>query len=136
MVQRQNKETGLFEIHIPASITEIREEVLTLNNHKETPYHLGTAKIKYPDGGEEDILTRFYSRSIMAHPDIFKVGKRISLAIQAEGDYAGRAVAQLPGASVDIERLLGKKPTEAIPLTPLAEESIVGEHVVDEEVVA
>lgn len=135
MVQKQNKETGLMEVHMPALITEIREEVLTLNNQKETQYRLGTAKIKYPDGGEEDVLTRFYCKSITAHPAVFKAGERINLAIQAEGDYAGRAVAQLPGSSVDISRLLGKVVIEDIPLTASSQESIIAENVIEEELV-
>ena len=134
MVERKNKETGMLEIHIPAQITEIRNEVLTLNNHKETPYRLGTSQIVYPDGGIGDVLTRFYNKSIMAHPDVFKAGERISLAIQAEGDYAGRAVAQLPGSTVDIARLLGKSVVE-MPLTATSQESIIKDNVITEELV-
>ncbi|WP_248724515.1 hypothetical protein [Seonamhaeicola sp. ML3] len=134
MVERRNLETGLLEIQIPAVVAEIRQEVLKLKNHKETPYRLGTTKIRYPDGGEGEVLTRFYSKSIEAHPDVFRAGERISIIIQAEGDYAGRAVASLPGSSVDLARLIGKNLEKPSILEP-SSESKLKDHLVDEEAV-
>jgi hypothetical protein len=136
MVEKRNKETGLLEVHVPAVVKEIKDEVYNLNNEKLTPYKLGTSQIKYPDGGTEDVLTRFYTKSIAAHPDTFKAGSSINLVIQTEGDYAGRAVAQLPGTTVDISRLLGRKETDGIALTTARAESVVKENVIDEELVA
>lgn len=130
MVKRQNPETGILEIQVPALITEIRQEVLTLKNHKETPYRLGTTKIHYPDGGEGEVLTRFYSRSIEAHPGIFKAGERISIIIQAEGEYAGRAVASLPSGSVDVSRLLERKVEDTITTSSSSDVEFVDEEVV------
>lgn len=136
MVERRNKETGLLEVYVPAVVKEIRDEVYNLNNEKLTPYKLGTSQIKYPDGGIGDILTRFYTKSIAVHPDTFRAGGSINIAIQTEGDYAGRAVAQLPGTTVDISRLLGRKETDDITLTTERAESVVKENVIDEELVA
>lgn len=137
MVERRNKETGLLEVHVPAVVMEIREETYNLNNEKLTPYKLGTSQIKYPDGGTEDILTRFYNKSIEAHPSTFKEGGMINLAIQTEGEYAGRAVAQLPGTTVDLERLLGRKPIEeSNQQTVSSPESIIKQNVVEDELVA
>ena len=135
MVERQNKITGLLEVHIPAIVTEIREKTLNLNNERQTAYKLGNCQIRYPDGGKEDVLTRFYSKSIAKHPEIFKVGERISLAIRTEGEYAGRAVAHLPGTTVDIARLLGKKVVEDVAITPSMQESIIKDNVIEPELV-
>lgn len=107
MVPRKNN-IGILVLNVPATVLEIRDEVLSLNNEKETEYCLGQSEIVYPDGGKESILTRFYKRSLDAHPDTFKVGGKIELEIQVEGEYAGRAVAKLGGSFADIERLLGK----------------------------
>lgn len=135
MVERQNKITGLLEVHIPAIVTEIREKVLNLNNEKMTAYRLGNCKIKYPDGGKEDVLTRFYTKSIAAHPEIFKVGGRISIAIQTQGEYAGRAVAQLSGTTVDVARLLGKKVVEDDTMIPSMQENTIKDNVIESELV-
>jgi hypothetical protein len=116
MIPRQNEITGMMEVHIPAKITEIRNQVLKLNNEKKTPYKLGNCDISYPDGGVESVLTRFYMKTLEKHPESFKVGNRISLAIQTEGIYAGRAVAHLSSTTVDVARLLGKA-TTTIPST-------------------
>lgn len=135
MVERQNKNTGLMEVYVPALVTEIKEKVLNLNNEKLTAYRLGNCQINYPDGGKGDVLTRFYSKSIKAHPDVFKVGEQISIAIQTEGEYAGRAVAQLSGTTVDIARLLGIKAVETASMTPSMQESIVEDNVIEKELV-
>ena len=135
MVEKQNKETGLLEVHVPALVKQIKDEVYNLNNEKMTPYKLGISQIKYPDGGTEDVLTRFYTNSIDAHPDTFKAGSSINLVIQTEGEYAGRAVAELPGTTVDLERLLGKRRLESISLETTNSEQVVRENVVDDEVV-
>ena len=135
MVERQNKNTGLMEVHVPGLVTEIREKVLNLNNEKLTAYRLGNCQINYPDGGKGDVLTRFYSKSIKAHPDVFKVGGQISLSISTEGEFAGRAVAHLPGATVDIARLLGIKAVETATMVPSMQESIVEDNVIEQELV-
>lgn len=130
MIQKRNKETGLMEFYIPAKITEIRSEILHLNNEKRTPYKLGNCSINYPDGGSENVLTRFYKKSLEAHPNTFKVGMGISLRIQAEGTYLGRAIASLPSATVDIARLLSKE-------TPAIKENKKStEKVTDSEITA
>ncbi len=135
MVEKKNANTGLLEVHVPAIVKAIREEQYQLNNNNKTPYQLGNTEITYPDGAKEDVLTRFYSNSISKHPKVFAEGQSISIVIQIEGDYAGRAVAQLPGSSVDIERLLGKKEAVDIPLTTSKTESIISDNVIEEELV-
>lgn len=122
MVATKNN-IGVLVINYHGVVTEIREKELSLDNDKKTKYRLGTTKITYPDGGSDDVLTRFYVKSIEAHSDVFKVGEKIGLEIQAEGEYAGRAVAKLGGNTVDVSRLLGKT---AVPKTVVKTEEELG----------
>ena len=107
MVKSKNN-IGVAVVNYHGMVASIEEKVMTLNNDKKTPYRLGTTTMKYPDGGTEEVLTRFYVKSIEAHPDTFKVGVKIGLEIQAEGNFAGRAIAKLGGNNVNMDRLLGK----------------------------
>ena len=99
---------GIMVVNYHGKLVSLDEKVLTLDNDKKTPYRLGRTEMTYPDGGKEEILTRVYAKSIEAHPDTFKVGQKIGLEIQAEGEYLGRAVAKLAGNNVNMARLLGE----------------------------
>jgi hypothetical protein len=108
MVARKNN-IGTLVVMVPAVVKEIKPKVHSLTNKdgEKTEYQLGLAEITYPDGGKEDVLTRFYAKSIAKHSNVFTKDGKISLEIQAEGEYAGRAVAKLPGNTADVSRLLG-----------------------------
>lgn len=117
MVATKNN-VGVMVVNYHGKVISLSEKVNNLKNDKKTPFRIGVVGIKYPDGGEAEIPTRFYTKSIEAHPDVFKVGEKIGLEIQAEGEYAGRAVAKLHGEIVDINRILGKvSVSKAVPST-------------------
>ena len=107
MVVKEN-EIGVKVINVAGVVETIRENVIELKNDKKTKYRLGTVGIKYPDGETDSVDARFYVKSIEAHKDVFKDGGKIMLEIQAEGQYAGRAVAKLGGNIANVDRLLGK----------------------------
>ena len=95
---RVNEFTGKQEGLLPATIVGISDNVL--KNSKDTPYRFLDAEIKYPDGGTDTVSTIVFENSRLKHEGVFQIGKKIELAIQLEGEYAGRSIAQLPGVTV------------------------------------
>lgn len=134
MVPQMNN-IGIMVVNHHGVVTSIAEKVIKLKNQKETPYQLGTTEIQYPDGAKEEVLTRFYVASMKVHPEVFKTGEKIGLEIQAEGDFAGRAVAKLAGNNVDIVRLLGKKVVEDASITPPMLVNTIKDNVIESELV-
>lgn len=106
MVATKNN-VGVLVVNYRGKVISINEKINNLKNDKKTPFRMGVVGIKYPDGGEAEVDVRFYTKSIEAHPDVFKVGEKVGLEIQAEGEYVGRAVAKLHGETVDVSKLLG-----------------------------
>lgn len=100
-----NEVTGINELIISAVIKSISENVRNTNNEKATPYRLGTAEVEYPDETTGIVGALLWDASLEANPDSFKVGQRIDLRVQLEGDYAGNAVMSLPGMEkVDVTK--------------------------------
>lgn len=120
---------GVKVVNFHGVVTSIQEKVNNLNNNKKTPYRIGATKIDYPDGSSTEIATRFYTKSIEAHPDVFKVGSKIGLEIQAEGEYKGRAVAKLHGEVVDVDKLLGLNAASTTPAATPTQKQPAGESV-------
>lgn len=105
MKKVMNEVTGINELIISAVINSISETTKNTKNEKATPYRLGTATVTYPDESEGIVGALLWEGSLDANPDSFKVGQRIDLRVQLEGEYAGNAVMSLPGMErVDITK--------------------------------
>lgn len=115
----KNAQTLEMEYIIPGTIVSRPDALdLTLNNDKKTPY--GLVDVKLENG---DVTTsRLYKASDDANSGKFGVGSPVSVRMQADGEYAGRSVIQLPSAQpYDVSKIAdmfkaqgGTVPAEAV----------------------
>lgn len=102
-----NEFTQQREFITPAVIKSISPTVRKLNNEKETPWQLATAEITYPDGATQVVGASLFTASMEANPEAFAVGQTVDIAIQLEGEHAGKGKLQLPALEVaDVTKLL------------------------------
>lgn len=101
-----NAEAKQWELKTQGKLTEILEKDYT--NTNDTPYKLGLVELKYPDGSEETVTGSLWGASLEAHPDKFKVGDMVGLAINVDpnSEYQGNCKIELPGGRVDTARLM------------------------------
>lgn len=99
-----NPVTGLQELHMPAKLTRISDDVRILNNAKETGYRLCDVLVTYDDGTTDTVNASVWDKSIQKN--LFKEGQDVALVIQIEGEYTGFAKVQLqPAKQVDTAKL-------------------------------
>jgi hypothetical protein len=60
-------------------------------NSKDTPYRTVRGNITYPNGTTALIGSTLYTAMMDTNPDDFVVGKDVTVAIQLDGEYAGRS---------------------------------------------
>lgn len=104
---RINDYTGQREFITSAVIKSISPTVRKLNNEKETPWQRATAEITYPSGRKHVIGATLFTGSLKAYPKIFVVGQTVDIAIQLDGEHAGKGKLQLPTLKIaDVKPLL------------------------------
>ena len=106
-MQTKRNNMEMLVVDVPATIASISKETYQLNNDKKTPFRMVNADISYPNGNKATVASRLYQKSLEAHPEVFQVGKGVTLEVQAEGDYMGRSVVKLPANQVDVNMMLG-----------------------------
>lgn len=110
----RNSETGIMEAFIPATIHAVGKPTLTNTNG--TNYGLASCDVEYPDGSSERVNAVIWENSY--DTGLFNDGDSVLLRTQIEGEYAGNAVVQLPGAvRVDVSKFEFAEATEPVATT-------------------
>ncbi|MDD7913192.1 hypothetical protein [Polaribacter ponticola] len=102
---RTNEESGEREF-ISIGLIETISEIDKVND-KGDLWRSTTVKIKYPNGHSEVIGASLQKILLDLYPNVFKVGERVEVAIQLDGEYAGNAKLQLETlAKADVSMLV------------------------------
>ncbi|KAF9659599.1 hypothetical protein ABHQ57_03930 [Tenacibaculum sp. ZH5_bin.1] len=125
-----NPFTGQREFITPAVIKSISPTIRRLNNEKETPWQKATAEITYPNGEKQIIDVTLFTATLKSNPELFTVGQTVDIAIQLDGEHAGKGKLQLPELEVvDIKSLLSgiekKSNSEKIEKTNFSEKELI-----------
>lgn len=92
----KNAATGIAELIYAAVLVSVGTTLRVTKDEKETPYRLCVAEVEYPNGTKAKVGAMLWEGSNIANEGMFVAGAEISLRVQAEGEYAGNAVVQLP----------------------------------------
>jgi|JFJP01.1.fsa_nt_gi hypothetical protein len=121
-----NEATGVLEAFLPGTILSINDSDVK-SNEKGTQYKKCMVSMEYPDGTTEETQSIFYVNAQAKLPEVYKVGAKVELAIQIEGNYAGNSVVQAPAIKrIDVAKLtsfLGKVANVATNAEPVAAEA-------------
>ena len=75
---------------------------------KGTPFYRYEVEVTMPNGSIATVDANLWAKSFAKHEDKFALGSNITLEVQTDGDYKGRAKIQLPKArAIDVDAFLG-----------------------------